>query len=66
MIKKIINIDKYNDVNIDHVMNKNTNKMIRTYDCTYAKDILGYVAKTPIDEALSNTIEWYKKNINHS
>ena len=62
LLKYILEIDGDSDTRVVHLLEKAQNISVRRFDCSRAKHLLGFKAKTPIKEGLKNTIKWYKEN----
>ena len=61
LLDNLLDIDNYHDVKVVH-SNKNNSKAInRKFDCSLAKKLIGFKAKTSINEGLKKTLYWYKK-----
>lgn len=56
----IIKIDGYDNARITYDTSKPTMIPKRLIDPSKAKTVLGFEAKTPIEEGLKKTIEWYR------
>ena len=62
LVKKIVDISGKNII-IEHDMLKPTIKTKICLDIIKAKDLLGWVPKTSLDDGIKKTMEWYKSNI---
>jgi len=60
ILKTIIEIDGYKNAKIEYDSTKPTMIPKRLIDPSKAKEKLGFVAKTPIEEGLKKTISWYR------
>jgi GDP-L-fucose synthase len=63
LIFLIMKLDGYEDAKIEFDINKPTMIPKRVLDPSKAKKILGFKAKTPIEEGLKKTIEWYRSTL---
>ncbi|MDP3696599.1 MAG: NAD-dependent epimerase/dehydratase family protein [Candidatus Taylorbacteria bacterium] len=64
IIETIIKVDGYNDARIVFDTSKPTMLPKILIDATRAKEVLGFKAKTSLEEGLRKTIEWYRQNRN--
>jgi len=62
LVKKIVDISGKNII-IKHDMLKPTIKTKICLDIIKAKDLLGWVPKTSLNDGIKKTMEWYKTNI---
>ncbi len=62
ILKIILELDDYMDAQIVYNTSKPSAIGKRNINCTKAKKILGFKAKTTIEEGVCKMIEWYKKN----
>lgn len=62
ILKIILELDDYMDTQIVYNTSKPSAIGKRNINCTKAKKILGFKAKTTIEEGVCKMIEWYKKN----
>ena len=63
LLEKIIRIDGYDKAKTIFDASKPTMIPKRLIDPSKAKKILGFSAKTPIDEGLKKTIDWYRSTL---
>ncbi len=65
-VKDVLNIllklDNYNDAEIHFDVTKPTMIPKRMIDASLARDLIGFQAKTSLEEGLQKTIAWYKDN----
>ena len=59
----IIELDGYKDAKVEYDVTKPTMIPKRLIDPSKAKKLLGFEAKTPIEEGLKKTIEWYRSTL---
>jgi len=57
-----LKIDGYQNAKVVKRFGKSRKAHSRRFDCSRAERLLGFRAKTPIEEGLANTIKWYKDN----
>jgi len=62
MIDIITKIDGYKNADIQYDASKPTMIPKRLINASKAKRLLGFEAKTSIEEGLRKTIEWYREN----
>ena len=63
LLDLIIKIDGYENAKVKYDISKPTMIPKRLIDPSKAKAVLGFEAKTPIEEGLKKTIEWYRSNL---
>ena len=63
MLDLIIDIDGYENAKVEYDASKPTMIPKRLIDPSKAKELLGFEAKTPIEEGLRKTIEWYRNTL---
>jgi len=63
LLNYLLEIENYSEAEILHnKKDENTITLKRSFDCTMAKNLMGFKAKTNIIEGLSKTLYWYKNN----
>lgn len=62
-LEMIIKLDAYNDAKIEYDLTKPVMIPKRLIDTSKAKRKLGFEAKTPMEEGLRKTIEWYRSTL---
>lgn len=62
LLAYILEIDGYQNAKVLKNLEKSRKTHSRRFDCSRAERLLGFRAKTPIEEGLANTIKWYKDN----
>ncbi len=60
-LQTILEVDGYTDARIVFDTSKPTMIPKRLIDTTKAKQLLGFVAKTPLAEGIKKTVDWYRK-----
>lgn len=63
LLKNIIKLDGFENARIEFDTTKPTMIPKRLINPSKAKEILGFEAKTPIEEGLRKTIEWYRNSL---
>jgi GDP-L-fucose synthase len=61
VLKTILDIDSYDDVQIVYRPDKPTTIPVRLVDTSLAKRALGFEAKTSLEDGLKRTISWYRE-----
>ncbi|GAF76439.1 unnamed protein product, partial [marine sediment metagenome] len=59
----IIKLDGYENAKVEYDTTKPTMIPKRLIDPSKAKKLLGFEAKTPIEEGLNKTIQWYRNTL---
>ncbi len=62
VLKTIIGLEKAHTLRIKYNQSKPTMIKKRLLNTSLAKEMLGFVAKTSLEEGLRRTIDWYKSN----
>jgi len=63
LLQTILRLDGYQDAHITYETSQPTMIPKRLIDPSLAKELLGFGAKTPIEEGLRRTIDWYRQSI---
>jgi GDP-L-fucose synthase len=63
LLETMIRIDGYDSARIIYDTSKPTMIPKRLIDPSKARTLLGFMAKTPIEEGIKNTIEWYRSTL---
>jgi GDP-L-fucose synthase len=63
LLKILLKIDKYEDAKVVFDPSKPTTIPVRVIDCTKAKKELGFSIKVGLEDGLSRTVDWYRKNL---
>ena len=63
LLSKLLEIDNYLEAKVVHHPRNNGQVLRRQFDCSKAKELFNFSAKTPINDGLEKTICWYKDNI---
>ena len=61
LLDTMLGIDGFENAEITHTSTKATNVTVRQFDCSYAGRRLHFKAKTPIRDALANTMKWFRE-----
>ncbi len=64
LVKKIISISG-KKLKIEHDLSQPTIKTSLSLNCEKAKNELGWIPKTSLDDGIAKTISWWKKNIDN-
>lgn len=62
-LQTIIELDGYENARVEYDTTKPVMIPKRLIDTTKAQKLVGFVAKTPIEEGLKKTIEWYRSTL---
>jgi GDP-L-fucose synthase len=62
LLDKIIKIDHYDDAKITHDASKPSSIMKRVTDLSKAEKVLGFKAKTTIEQGIEKMLKWYREN----
>ena len=63
LLSKLLEIDNYLEAKVVHYPRNNGQVLKRQFDCSRAKELFSFSAKTAINDGLKKTICWYKDNI---
>ena len=62
LLRMMLEIDGYRDAKVVFDSSKPTTIPVRLIDTTKAKALLGFRAKTGLEEGIKNTFKWYREN----
>lgn len=62
LLAYLLELDGYTNAQIVHRAIAPRHVLARRFDCSKAKIVLGFKAKTPINEGLARTVTWYREN----
>jgi len=62
ILDRILEVDGYDGADVRYDPSRPSTIPVRLMDNTLARRELGFEARTPLDEGLRRTLEWYRKN----
>lgn len=62
ILDKILSVDGYADAEVRYDPSRPSTIPVRLMDNSLARQMLGFEARTPLEEGLRRTIDWYRQN----
>ena len=62
ILDRILEVDGYDGADVRYDPSRPSTILVRLMDNTLARRELGFEARTPLDEGLRRTLDWYRKN----